>query len=90
VQALAPTWEEWHEPAAESSRATGNPPRSRHHRHVGHPAAVSRRRLDRLGCSRRTSRTSSAGLLPAVNMDTGYVQLLDSVTVAQVLDRTAS
>jgi len=35
-------------------------------------------------------RTSSAGLLPAVNMDTGYVQLLDKATVAQVLDRTAT
>ncbi len=35
-------------------------------------------------------RTSSAGLLPAVNMDTGYVQLLDSETVTEVLDRTAA
>ena len=35
-------------------------------------------------------RTSTAGLVPAVNMDTGYVQLLDGVTVTQVLDRTAA
>lgn len=35
-------------------------------------------------------RTSRAGLTPAVNMDTGYVQLLDSATVTQVLDRTAA
>jgi dihydrodipicolinate synthase/N-acetylneuraminate lyase len=35
-------------------------------------------------------RTSDAGLVPAVNMDTGYVQLLDAATVTQVLDRTAA
>lgn len=35
-------------------------------------------------------RTSTAGLLPAVNMDTGYVQLLGSATAIQVLDRTAA
>ncbi|MGA9276178.1 dihydrodipicolinate synthase family protein [Ilumatobacter sp.] len=36
------------------------------------------------------TRTSEAGLVPAVNMDTGYVQLLDDRTVAEVLDRTAT
>ena len=35
-------------------------------------------------------RTSEAGLTPAVNMDTGYVQLLDDATATQVLDRTAA
>ena len=34
-------------------------------------------------------RTRAAGLTPAVNMDTGYVQLLDDRTVIEVLDRTA-
>ncbi len=34
-------------------------------------------------------RTSAAGLTPAVNMDTGYVQLLDSASATKVLDRTA-
>lgn len=33
-------------------------------------------------------RTLEAGLTPAVNMDTGYVQLLDEATRADVLDRT--
>ncbi|MEQ1700892.1 MAG: dihydrodipicolinate synthase family protein [Ilumatobacteraceae bacterium] len=33
-------------------------------------------------------RTSKAGLTPAVNMDTGYVQLLDQATATEVLDRT--
>jgi dihydrodipicolinate synthase/N-acetylneuraminate lyase len=33
-------------------------------------------------------RTVEAGLLPAVNMDTGYVQLLDDATAREVLDRT--
>lgn len=35
-------------------------------------------------------RTAEAGLRPAVNMDTGYVQLLDAATVTEVLDRTAA
>ena len=34
-------------------------------------------------------RTASAGLTPAVNMDTGYVQLLDERTKRRVLDLTA-
>ena len=33
-------------------------------------------------------RTLDAGLIPAVNMDTGYVNLLDEDTKQQVLDRT--
>ena len=32
------------------------------------------------------ARTQTAGLTPAVNMDTGYVQLLDDATKARVLD----
>ena len=33
-------------------------------------------------------RTLAAGLIPAVNMDTGYINLLDEQTKAEVLDRT--
>jgi len=33
-------------------------------------------------------RTAEAGLTPAVNMDTGYVNLLDEATRKQVLDET--
>lgn len=36
------------------------------------------------------ARTRDAGLTPAVNMDTGYVQLLDDATKAKVLDIAAS
>ena len=36
------------------------------------------------------ARTHQAGLTPAVNMDTGYVQLLDADTRVQVLDRAAA
>lgn len=36
------------------------------------------------------ARTSEAGLVPAVNMDTGYVQLLDDQARRRVLDVTAS
>ena len=35
------------------------------------------------------ARTAAAGLTPAVNMDTGFVQLLDPATRARVLDVTA-
>jgi dihydrodipicolinate synthase/N-acetylneuraminate lyase len=35
-------------------------------------------------------RTAAAGLTPAVNMDTGYVQLLDEATRLQVLDTAKS
>jgi dihydrodipicolinate synthase/N-acetylneuraminate lyase len=36
------------------------------------------------------ARTAAAGLVPAVNMDTGYVQLLDAATTSRVLDVAAS
>ncbi len=36
------------------------------------------------------ARTRAAGLTPAVNMDTGYVQLLDDATKAKVLDVAAA
>jgi dihydrodipicolinate synthase/N-acetylneuraminate lyase len=36
------------------------------------------------------ARTCEAGLVPAVNMDTGYVQLLDDPTRGEVLARTAA
>ncbi len=35
-------------------------------------------------------RTLAAGLIPAVNMDTGYINLLDETTKAEVLRRTQS
>lgn len=36
------------------------------------------------------ARTADAGLIPAVNMDTGYVNLLDDTTRQEVLEQTAS
>jgi dihydrodipicolinate synthase/N-acetylneuraminate lyase len=36
------------------------------------------------------ARTAAAGLIPAVNMDTGYVNLLDDATRREVLKRTES
>lgn len=36
------------------------------------------------------ARTVEAGLTPAVNMDTGYVQLLDQATIERVLDLAAA
>src|SRR5437660_1171887 len=36
------------------------------------------------------ARTADAGLIPAVNMDTGYVNLLDDATRQEVLQQTAS
>ncbi len=41
--------------------------------------------VDWAGLERLLSRTVDAGLTPAVNMDTGYVQLLDDATRTQVL-----
>ena len=41
--------------------------------------------VDWVGFERLLSRTLEAGLLPAVNMDTGYVQLLNDVTRLRVL-----
>jgi dihydrodipicolinate synthase/N-acetylneuraminate lyase len=38
--------------------------------------------------ARHTERTADAGLTPAVNMDTGYVNLLDDRTRRQVLEQT--
>ena len=39
---------------------------------------------------RHVERTAAAGLVPAVNMDTGYVHLLDEPTRLAVLERTAA
>jgi dihydrodipicolinate synthase/N-acetylneuraminate lyase len=36
------------------------------------------------------ARTADAGLIPAVNMDTGYINLLDDATRQEVLQQTAS
>ena len=45
-------------------------------------------RIDWDGFSAHVARTAQAGLVPAVNMDTGYVNLLDDATREAVLQRT--
>ena len=47
-------------------------------------------RADWNGFENHVAWTAKAGLIPAVNMDTGYVALLDDVTRRQVLDRMAA
>src|SRR5437773_1737372 len=44
--------------------------------------------IDWRGFAAHLERTAAAGLVPAVNMDTGYVHLLDEATKRAVLDRT--
>lgn len=44
--------------------------------------------VDWLAFERHLDRTVSAGLTPAVNMDTGFVNLLDAATSREVLERT--
>jgi dihydrodipicolinate synthase/N-acetylneuraminate lyase len=44
--------------------------------------------IDWRGFENLLERTVGAGLIPAVNMDTGYVHLLDDATRMQVLERT--
>ena len=46
--------------------------------------------IDWAGFDAHLLRTADAGLTPAVNMDTGYVNLLDADTRRAVLDRTRS
>jgi hypothetical protein len=46
--------------------------------------------IDWGGFEAHVVRTAEAGLVPAVNMDTGYVQLLDPGPRGEVLDRTAA
>ena len=46
--------------------------------------------VDWVAFEAHVARTVAAGLTPAVNMDTGYVQLLDLATATEVLDRTAT
>ena len=48
------------------------------------------RAIDWTGFESHLTRTLDAGLTPAVNMDTGYVQLLDDVQRAEVLRRTTA
>lgn len=48
------------------------------------------REIDWRGFRTLLSRTAEAGLTPAVNMDTGYVQLLDDATRIQVLETARS
>ncbi|MEZ5372912.1 MAG: hypothetical protein R2704_09265 [Microthrixaceae bacterium] len=44
--------------------------------------------VDWAGFEAHVRRTTEAGLAPAVNMDTGYVQLIDDETHQRVLDTT--
>jgi len=44
--------------------------------------------VDWAAFERHVERTLTAGLVPAVNMDTGYIKLLDETTKAEVLHRT--
>ncbi|HEX3998968.1 MAG TPA: dihydrodipicolinate synthase family protein [Pirellulales bacterium] len=46
------------------------------------------RRIDWAGFTAHLCRTADAGLIPAVNMDTGYVGLLDQATRIEVLRQT--
>ena len=46
--------------------------------------------IDWVAFEAHVARTAEAGLVPAVNMDTGYVQLLDDATRLRVLDVAAS
>jgi dihydrodipicolinate synthase/N-acetylneuraminate lyase len=46
--------------------------------------------IDWPGFEAHVARTASAGLVPAVNMDTGYVHLLDGATRTEALERTRS
>ena len=46
--------------------------------------------VDWVSFERHVARTCDAGLTPAVNMDTGYVNLLDDATRLEVLRRTQS
>ncbi len=46
--------------------------------------------VDWSGFEAHVGRTAGAGLTPAVNMDTGYVHLLDDPTRAEVLARTSA
>lgn len=46
--------------------------------------------VDWAGFERLLGETASAGLTAAVNMDTGYVHLLDDATRIEVLDRTSA
>ncbi len=45
--------------------------------------------IDLVATEAHIARTHDAGLVPGVNMDTGYVQLLDDATKRQVLDLAA-
>ena len=45
--------------------------------------------IDWRGFTAHIARTADAGLTPAVNMDTGYVNLLDDATRREVLEQTA-
>ena len=46
--------------------------------------------IDHAAFEAHVGRTAAAGLVPAVNMDTGFVQLLDDGTKLDLLDRTAA
>jgi hypothetical protein len=46
--------------------------------------------VDWPGLAAHIERTASAGLIPAVNMDTGFIQLLDDATKDRILDVAAA
>lgn len=50
----------------------------------------NQREIDWDGFESNLIRTNECGLVPAVNMDTGYANLLDEATRTSVLDRTAT
>jgi len=51
---------------------------------------LSAHEVDWESFDRHVERTCAAGLIPAVNMDTGYIALLDTATRLEVLRRTRS
>ena len=65
--------------------------RIRPHRHITGMSAVllpfdRSEEIDWRALEAHVERTASAGLTPAVNMDTGYVQLLDDATRLRILE----
>ena len=65
--------------------------RIRPHRHITGMSAIllpfaRSGEIDWRAMEAHLARTAGAGLTPAVNMDTGYVQLLDDVTRLRVLE----
>jgi len=78
-----------------SSSAPTSAPPIIHKRHITGYSAVllpfgTDHSIDWPAFDAHVERTLTAGLIPAVNMDTGYVNLLDESTKSQILSRTQS